>query len=53
MYVNLSDTHHLTAAKVDQTIAAEAKITPSSPLRFTSTDRPANPITGKRQYPVE
>lgn len=25
---------------------------PSKPLRFTKIDRPANPITGRRQYPT-
>jgi hypothetical protein len=39
------------AAKVDHAMVIVANIIPSGPFKLTRMERPARPITGRRQYP--
>ena len=52
-HVQYSSTSYRVAAKVDHAIVIVANIIPRGPFKLTRMERPARPITGRRQYPRE
>ena len=50
-YVQYSINFYLVAANVDHAIVIVANIIPRGPFKLTRMERPARPITGRRQYP--
>ena len=50
--IQKSHQKYLTAANVDHPIARDENMIPKRPFIFTKMDKPARPMTGSKQYPI-